>query len=144
MVDVSHKQVSLRLASARAVVQFPAEVMEQLKKDNWTVKKGAILEVARIAGIQGAKMTPSIIPLCHPLMISGVEIEFLLEGNEMQIVSKLKCMGQTGVEMEALTAVSTAALTVYDMCKALSHDMVVKEIQLLSKSGGKNDYQWNP
>lgn len=141
MVDVSNKQVSLRLASARAVVQFPAQVMEQLKKDNWTVKKGAILEVARIAGIQGAKMTPSLIPLCHPLMISGVEIEFLLQGNEMQVVSKVKCMGQTGVEMEALTAVSTAALTVYDMCKALSHDTVIKEIQLLSKSGGKNDYK---
>jgi len=89
-------------------------------------------------------MTPSIIPLCHPLMISGVEIEFLLEENKMQIVSKVKCMGQTGVEMEALTAVSSAALTVYDMCKALSHDLVIREIQLLSKSGGKNDYQWTP
>jgi cyclic pyranopterin phosphate synthase len=140
MVDVSDKKVSLRQASAKAVVLFPLNVIAQLKKDNWQVKKGAILEVARIAGIQGAKMTPSIIPLCHPLMLSGVEVDFSFENDQLQIVSKVKCMGQTGVEMEALTAASTAALTVYDMCKALSHDIVISQIMLLSKSGGKNDY----
>ena len=140
MVDVSEKKVSLRQASAKAVVLFPLNVIAQLKKDNWLVKKGAILEVARIAGIQGAKLTPQIIPLCHPLLLNGVEVDFSFEDDQLHIVSKVKCMGQTGVEMEALTAASTAALTVYDMCKALSHDIVISQITLLSKSGGKNDY----
>jgi cyclic pyranopterin phosphate synthase len=140
MVDVSNKVVSMRNASAKAMVRFPLSVFQQLKAGNWQVKKGAILEVSRIAGIQGAKQTAQIIPLCHPLMISGVEIEFAFEGSNLEIVSKVKCMGQTGVEMEALTAVSVAALTVYDMCKALAHDIEIGPIQLLSKSGGKNDY----
>lgn len=140
MVDVSNKDVNLRTASALAKVRFPLAVFEHLKEGNWQVKKGAILEVARIAGIQGAKLTPQIIPLCHPLMISGVDIHFSFKDNELEIVSHVKCMGQTGVEMEALTAVSVAALTVYDMCKALAHDIEIGPIQLLSKSGGKNDY----
>ncbi|MEN9334215.1 MAG: hypothetical protein RLY35_1395 [Bacteroidota bacterium] len=140
MVDVSEKNPSLRRASARAAVHFPVAVFEQLKEGNWQVKKGAILEVARIAGIQGAKLTPQIIPLCHPLMLSGVQIDFSFHENELEIVSQVKCMGQTGVEMEALTAASIAALTVYDMCKALAHDIAIGSIQLVSKSGGKNDY----
>ena len=104
------------------------------------LKKGDVLGTAQIAGIMGAKRTPDIIPMCHPIMISGVDIEFELNEKDLavEITATTKCTGATGVEMEALTAVSVAALTVYDMCKAVQRDMEITDIKLLRKSGGKS------
>ena len=109
------------------------------------LKKGDVLATAQIAGIMGAKRTPDIIPMCHPIMINGANITFDLNEEELavKIRGEVKCTGVTGVEMEALTAVSIAALTVYDMCKAVQKDMVIDQIHLLSKSGGKSgDFVW--
>ena len=107
-----------------------------------TVKKGDVLSVAQVAGIMAAKKTSDVIPMCHPLMLTGVDISFEVKKTEIIIRATVKCTGETGVEMEALTAVSVAALTIYDMCKAIQKDMVIGEIKLLEKSGGKSgDYK---
>lgn len=141
MVDVSEKMISPRTAEALATVKVSEEILTLIKSNQ--ISKGDVLSTARIAGIQGAKMTSGLIPLCHNIFISKVEITFrLIEGaSEIEIKSLCKTESKTGIEMEALTAVSVAALTIYDMCKAIDKGIVIKEIKLLSKTGGKSgDY----
>ena len=138
MVDVSRKAETARTAVAAGRVLVNAETFELIKTGG--IKKGDVLSVSQVAGIMGAKKTPDIIPMCHPIMLSGVDIDFHLNEEDLavEITATAKCTGATGVEMEALTAVSVAALTVYDMCKAVQRDMVISDIRLLKKSGGKS------
>ncbi|MCF0137905.1 MAG: cyclic pyranopterin monophosphate synthase MoaC [Oscillospiraceae bacterium] len=138
MVDVSEKSETARTAVAAGRVKVNAETFALIKSGG--MKKGDVLGTAQIAGIMGAKRTPDIIPMCHPIMLSGVNIDFALNEEELcvEICATAKCTGVTGVEMEALTAVSVAALTVYDMCKAVQKDMEISDIRLLKKSGGKS------
>lgn len=138
MVDVSEKNDTARTAIAAGRVLVNAETFRLIKTGG--MKKGDVLATAQIAGIMGAKKTPDIIPMCHPIMISGVDIDFELNENDLSvdITATAKCTGATGVEMEALTAVSVAALTVYDMCKAVQKDMEITDIRLLKKTGGKS------
>ncbi|OQX27779.1 MAG: molybdenum cofactor biosynthesis protein C [Desulfobacteraceae bacterium IS3] len=138
MVDVSDKEPSLRIALARGTVFMQPETYEKIQ--NQTVKKGNVLETARIAGIMGAKKTSELIPMCHPLNITHVQIDFFPNKAENAIVieASVRIVGQTGVEMEALTAVSVAALTIYDMCKSSDRGMRISDIMLVEKSGGKS------
>lgn len=138
MVDVSAKQDTVREARAEAFIRMNPETLQMIISGNH--HKGDVFATARIAGIQAAKRTWDLIPLCHPLMLSKVEIqlEALPETNQVRIESLCKLTGKTGVEMEALTAASVAALTIYDMCKAVQKDMVIEQVRLLSKSGGKS------
>lgn len=138
MVDVSMKQETVREARAEAFIQMNPETLQMIISGNH--HKGDVFATARIAGIQAAKRSWDLIPLCHPLMLSKVEIqlEALPETNQVRIESLCKLTGKTGVEMEALTAASVAALTIYDMCKAVQKDMVIEQVRLLSKSGGKS------
>lgn len=138
MVDVSAKQDSVREARAEAFVTMNPETLQMIISGNH--HKGDVFATARIAGIQAAKRTWELIPLCHPLLLSKVEVqlEALPEKNQVRIESLCKLSGKTGVEMEALTAASVAALTIYDMCKAVQKDMVIEQVRLLSKSGGKS------
>ena len=145
MVDVSSKEATERLATAEAVITLPAEAYRLVVTG--TAKKGDVLATARIAGIMAAKKTSELIPLCHPLALShvGVDFEPLPERNAFRIVASAKTTGQTGVEMEALTAASVAALTVYDMIKAVDKGAIIESIRLLTKSGGKSgDYEAEP
>jgi len=137
MVDVSEKEDSNREALAKCYVYMKKETLERIYEG--TIKKGDVLAVAQVAGIMGSKNTSQIIPMCHPIMISGCDISFQLdyEKSRIEITSIVKNKGQTGVEMEALMAVSTAGLTIYDMCKAIDKEMVISDIMLLRKSGGK-------
>ena len=136
MVDVGEKSVTLRSATARAAVQVNAETFEKIRTGG--MKKGDVLTVAQIAGIMGAKKTSELIPMCHPVFLQGVDLHLSLneEKKTVDILATVRCEGKTGVEMEALTAVSIAALTVYDMCKAVQKDMVITEICLVEKTGG--------
>ncbi|MCT8606099.1 cyclic pyranopterin monophosphate synthase MoaC [Glaesserella parasuis] len=138
MVDVSAKQDTVREARAEAFVTMNPETLQMIISGNH--HKGDVFATARIAGIQAAKRTWELIPLCHPLLLSKVEVqlEALPENNQVRIESLCKLSGKTGVEMEALTAASAAALTIYDMCKAVQKDMVIEQVRLLSKSGGKS------
>lgn len=138
MVDVSEKNDTVRIARAEAFVTMNPETLQMIVSGNH--HKGDVFATARIAGIQAAKRTWELIPLCHPLLLSKVEVqlEALPESNQVRIESLCKLSGKTGVEMEALTAASVAALTIYDMCKAVQKDMVIEKIRLLSKSGGKS------
>lgn len=138
MVDVSEKDETVRTAVAAGRVLVNAETFELIKTGG--MKKGDVLGAAQVAGIMGAKRTPDIIPMCHPIMLSGVDIGFELNEKELavDITATAKSAGVTGVEMEALTAVSVAALTVYDMCKAVQKDMEITDIRLLKKTGGKS------
>lgn len=138
MVDVSEKNKTKRIAKAIAKVKLNQETFELLVNNG--IKKGDVLAVAQVAGIMAAKKTSGIIPMCHPIMLTGVDIEFVLhkEKFEIEIIAITKCVGETGVEMEALTAVSAAALTIYDMCKAVQRDIEITDIKLLEKSGGKS------
>ncbi|MCL4116505.1 UNVERIFIED_CONTAM: hypothetical protein GTU68_010096 [Idotea baltica] len=140
MVDVSNKQASVRNAIASGKVLFPADAFDKLASQNFLGHKGSIIQTAVIAGIQAVKKTSELIPLCHQINLSKIKIDIIPIENALQISCQVKCNEQTGVEMEALTGVSVAALTIYDMCKALSHDIAISEIQLEQKSGGKNDY----
>ncbi|MEC0092663.1 cyclic pyranopterin monophosphate synthase MoaC [Paenibacillus macquariensis] len=141
MVDVSDKDVSARTAVAHTTVIMEAETLTRIKTGR--ISKGDVLAVAQVAGIMAAKKTSDWIPMCHPLPLTGINIQFTdNDHNELYIEATVKTTGKTGVEMEALTAVSAAALTVYDMCKALQKDMVIGPTLLHSKTGGKNgDYQ---
>ncbi|MFC4527210.1 cyclic pyranopterin monophosphate synthase MoaC [Dyella halodurans] len=139
MVDVGAKPVTQRTAQARARLTFPAEVAQALHAAGYVTPKGAVLTVAQIAGVMGAKATPQLIPLCHPLSLDRCDIAIRMEHNDALIDCTVSCRGSTGVEMEALTGASIAALTIYDMCKAMSHDMVIGDIRLLKKTGGKHD-----
>ena len=138
MVDVSMKQETVREARAEAFIRMNHETLQMIISGNH--HKGDVFATARIAGIQAAKRTWDLIPLCHPLMLSKVEIslEALPETNQVRIESLCKLTSKTGVEMEALTAASVAALTIYDMCKAVQKDIVIEQVRLLSKSGGKS------
>ncbi|MCI5998078.1 MAG: cyclic pyranopterin monophosphate synthase MoaC [Peptoniphilaceae bacterium] len=138
MVDVSEKNKTKRIAKATATVKLNEETFNSVV--NLGIKKGDVLAVSQVAGIMGAKNTSDIIPMCHPIMLSGVDIEFILKKElfEIQIIATTKCVGETGVEMEALSAVSIASLTIYDMCKALQRDIEITDIKLLEKSGGKS------
>jgi len=141
MVDVSDKEVSVRTAVAHTTVTMDADTLTRIKTGR--ISKGDVLAVAQVAGIMAAKKTSDWIPMCHPLPLTGINIHFTdNDHNELYIEATVKTTGKTGVEMEALTAVSAAALTVYDMCKALQKDMVIGPTLLHSKTGGKNgDYQ---
>ena len=141
MVDVSAKNETSRTAVASGRVRMNRETFELVKSGG--MKKGDVLGAAQIAGIMAAKRTPDLIPMCHTLLLSGVDMAFELNDADcaVEITATVRCQGVTGVEMEALTAVSVAALTVYDMCKAVQKDMEITDIRLLSKSGGKSgDY----
>lgn len=138
MVDVSGKEITHRVAVAEGTISVSREVMDAVKGNK--VKKGDVLTVAQVAGIMGTKRTPDIIPMCHPLSLTNAELTFDIddEACEIKAVCRAVTDGRTGVEMEALTGVSTALLTVYDMCKAIDKRMVIKEIHLVSKEGGKS------
>lgn len=138
MVDVSAKDISRRTASAHAFVAMPREVLEALPNN----KKGNPLEVARIAGIMAAKKTAELIPLCHPLPLSHIGVEFQLNEKGIEITATAATAAQTGVEMEALTAACVAALTIYDMTKALNKGIEISEVYLLEKTGGKSGAYW--
>ena len=141
MVDVSGKEVTIREAVAGGTVLFNCETFLLVTQGG--VDKGDVLAVAQVAGVMAAKKTSDIIPMCHPVGISGVDISFSPDKNRnaIDIIATIKCIGETGVEMEALTAVSAAALTIYDMCKAVQKDIKITDIHLISKTGGKSgDY----
>ncbi|WP_025885303.1 cyclic pyranopterin monophosphate synthase MoaC [Asaia prunellae] len=140
MVEIGDKSVTRREAHARAILRFPPEVAQSLAASGYMTSKGAVLTVAQLAGIMGTKATSQLIPLCHPLSLTGCKVEITIEGCEALIDCRVKCEGRTGVEMEALTGATVAALTLYDMCKALSHDMVIHDVRLIGKSGGKRDF----
>ncbi len=142
MVNVSDKIVSKRKAMAKAVVFLGSEIMTHFTNDELITKKGPVFQTAIIAGIQGVKKTSELIPMCHPLIINGVAIDINTVDNEhVSIVCSVEIEGKTGVEMEALTGASVAALTIYDMCKALSQKISIKEVKLLEKTGGKSDFK---
>ncbi len=140
MVDVSDKQHTQREARAMAVINMLPETLTMIVEGKH--KKGDVMATARIAGIMAAKHTPDIIPMCHPLMLTSVKVELTpnFENNAVEIVAICKLVGQTGVEMEALMAASAAALTLYDMCKAVDKGMVIDQVQLLEKKGGKSGH----
>lgn len=141
MVDVSQKAATARSATARCRIEFPREVFNTLQSSGLKAKKGPIIDTAIIAGVMAAKRTHELIPFCHPLPLDGVSIQ-ITESPEhaaLDVEATCKVVHKTGVEMEALTAASVAALTVYDMCKALSHDLVITQTRLVHKSGGKSD-----
>lgn len=143
MVDVGDKPETLRQARAQAVVRVNSHTFSLIRTGG--MKKGDVLAVAQVAGIMAAKRTPDIIPMCHPIPLTGVDVDFTLDEGActITITASVRCTGQTGVEMEAMTAVSAAALTVYDMCKAVQRDIVIEDIHLLEKSGGKSGlYRW--
>jgi cyclic pyranopterin phosphate synthase len=142
MVDVGGKTASHRTATARSIVLLPADVLEKLAEGDIRTKKGSVFQTAIIAGIMAAKKTGDLIPLCHPLGLDNCKIE--IEINEQQEVV-IDCIAsitaKTGIEMEALVGASIAALTIYDMCKAMSHDIIIKETKLMEKTGGKRDFK---
>ena len=138
MVDVSDKDITRREATARAVISMQPETLRLIQSGG--VAKGDVLAVAQVAGVMAAKRTPDLIPLCHPLPITGVDMEFRLdeERSEVEVRATARVTGRTGVEMEALTAAAVAALTVYDMCKAVDRGMRVSSLELVHKAGGKS------
>jgi cyclic pyranopterin phosphate synthase len=140
MVDVGNKEDTQRVAIAEGAVLMQPETLSMIKDNK--IAKGDVLGVAQVAGIMAAKKTSEIIPMCHPLMLTGVDVNFLINENENKIIiqSKVKTVGKTGVEMEALTAVAAAGLTIYDMCKAVDRGMAIESIYLLEKSGGKSGH----
>jgi cyclic pyranopterin phosphate synthase len=144
MVDVSEKPQTERMAIAKGEVLIAAKTMKMIIAEE--LQKGDVLSVAQLAGIMGAKRTPDLIPLCHPLNLSSVEVELSCDPlrNAVDITATCKLTGQTGVEMEALTAVSLAALTVYDMCKAVDKEMRITNIRLVQKSGGRSGVYKSP
>lgn len=142
MVDVSDKAETKRAAVAQSVVVLGDEIMDKLQSDEIRTKKGPVFQTAIIAGTMAVKKTADLIPLCHPLPIEGIKLEITTNDNREAVVTcTVSLTGKTGVEMEALTGASVAALTIYDMCKAFSHDIVIRETKLLKKTGGKSDYQ---
>ena len=138
MVDVSNKQSTKRIAQASGFVKMKPSTLETILNKN--ISKGDVLQIARLAGIMASKKTSSIIPLCHPIMIDSISVDLkpYLKNSKIEITSNITCSGVTGVEMEALTAVSAAALTIYDMCKSIDRSIEILEIKLIKKSGGKS------
>lgn len=142
MVDISDKTVTQRMAMAQSIVELPEEIIQQLENDDIKTKKGPVFQTAVLAGIIAIKKTSDLIPLCHPLPLTKSNIEIKInDRKEVIITSEVKVTGKTGVEMEALTGASVAALTIYDMCKGFSQNIIIKETKLMKKSGGKTDYE---
>jgi cyclic pyranopterin monophosphate synthase len=142
MVDVGEKKVTKRTAKARAIVVLNEEILQYLENGDIKTKKGAVFQTAVIAGVMACKKTSDLIPLCHPLGLEDCQIDiYLNENREINVDCTATLTAKTGVEMEALTGASIAALTIYDMCKAMSHDIVIKEIKLMEKTGGKRDFK---
>lgn len=141
MVDVSEKVVTNREATAKAIIEVGPKIANLIEAN--TLSKGDVLSIAQLAGIMGAKKTSELIPLCHNIFLSSVKVNAVLDRktNSVEITATVCCSGKTGVEMEALTAVSVAALTVYDMCKAVSHDIIIRDIRLFEKFGGKRHFK---
>lgn len=139
MVDVGDKTITKRVAVAESRVQFPAAVANALREQGFNTSKGPVFQTAIIAGVMGAKRTHELIPFCHPLGIENCKIDIDMQGDSAAIRCTVSLHHKTGVEMEALTGASIAALTIYDMCKALSHDIVIAETRLVEKVGGKKD-----
>lgn len=139
MVDVTEKSITFREARAQGKMRMHKNTLQKIKEG--TMAKGDVLGVAQVAGVLGAKQTPSLIPMCHPLLITGVDLNFSFQDENTLIIEAIvRNSGQTGVEMEALTAVSVAALTVYDMCKAVDRNMEILQIRLMEKKGGKSGH----
>lgn len=142
MVNVGDKKITLRQATAKGVMFLGEEIIAHFSGDEMITKKGPVFQTAIIAGIQAVKKTSELIPMCHPLPINGIDLNLdVISRTHISIICTVHTEGKTGVEMEALQGVSTAALTVYDMCKALSQSMVIEEIKLIEKSGGKSDFK---
>jgi len=141
MVDVGGKAVTRRTALAESRVQFPPEVAAQLRERNFATGKGPVFHTAIIAGVMGAKRTHELIPFCHPLGLERCDVAIEMEGDDAVVRCSVAVEHMTGVEMEALTGASVAALAIYDMCKALSHDIVIGPTRLIEKRGGKADFQ---
>ncbi len=140
MVNVGDKQITQRKATAKATMFLGSAIIAHFQKNELITKKGPVFQTAIIAGIQAVKKTSELIPMCHPLLINGVDIDIDIVDNEhIEILCTVAIEGKTGVEMEALTGANIAALTVYDMCKAISQKMIIKEVKLIEKSGGKSD-----
>ncbi len=140
MVDVSDKKITKRSATARATMFLGETIIKEFSNEEIITKKGPVFQTAIVAGIQAVKKTSDIIPMCHPLLISGVNIDItVIDATHIEVLCKVRIEGKTGVEMEALTGASACCLTIYDMCKAIDHNMVIKEITLLEKTGGKTD-----
>ena len=141
MVDVGGKAVSRRTARARSIVALGPDIMQHLVGQDIATKKGPVFQTAIIAGTMAAKRTDDLIPLCHSLGLDNCQITITTEGNDAIVDCLVSTEGKTGVEMEALVGASVAALTIYDMCKAFSHDIVIKETKLMEKTGGKRDFR---
>jgi cyclic pyranopterin phosphate synthase len=142
MVDVSGKQVTKRTAIAMARVRFPSEVAQALTDAGFSTAKGPVFQTAIIAGVMAAKRTHELIPFCHPLGIESCRVEIDMDGHDSAVIHcTVSVHHRTGVEMEALTGASVAALTIYDMCKSMSHEIVISEVRLLEKHGGRRDVQ---
>jgi len=140
MVNVGDKNITKRKATAKAIMFLGKEIISHFQGKELITKKGPVFQTAIIAGIQAVKKTSELIPMCHPLLINGTDIDIQITDNEhIEIICEVSIEGKTGVEMEALTGANIAALTVYDMCKSISQKMVIKEVKLLQKSGGKSD-----
>ena len=141
MVDVGDKAATDRAAHARTIIELPAEVVAELDGDEINTKKGPVFATAVIAGVMAAKRTHELIPFCHPLGLENCSISIEVDESRAIVDCRCRVHHKTGVEMEALTGASVAALTVYDMCKALSHDIIIRETRLMSKTGGKRDFE---
>ncbi len=142
MVDVGEKKITRRIARARSIVVLDETILAQLQGGDIQTKKGSVFQTAIIAGVMGAKRTSELIPLCHPLGLDNCQIEISInEKREVEIICTASLTAKTGVEMEALTGASVAALTIYDMCKAFSHNIIIKETRLIEKTGGKRDFK---
>lgn len=144
MVNVSDKHVTRRTAHARSVVSLPEGVAAHFRDGDIQSKKGPVFQTAVLAGVMAAKRTSGLIPLCHPIALEDCQIDISMRDNDVTIDCRVLANGKTGVEMEALTGASVAALTIYDMCKSLSHGIVIRETRLLEKRGGKTDYELQP
>jgi cyclic pyranopterin monophosphate synthase len=140
MVDVSTKQITRRTARAQATIFLGKKVLAEVRNNELITKKGPVFQTAMIAGVMGAKRTSELIPFCHPIGLDDCQIHYELDDKRVILSSSATILARTGVEMEALTAVTVAALTVYDMCKALSHEITIEEIKLMEKTGGKKDF----
>jgi cyclic pyranopterin phosphate synthase len=142
MVDVSEKQITKRTARARAIVVLNDEILNHFTDNDIKTKKGSVFQTAIIAGVMAAKKTGDLIPLCHPLGLENCQVDIALnEKREVVIECTASLTSKTGVEMEALTGATVAALTIYDMCKAFSHDIEIKSVKLMEKTGGKRDFK---
>jgi len=141
MVDVSDKEIAVREAHAKSIVRLPTDIVQHISGDEITTKKGPVFATAIIAGVMAAKKTHELIPFCHPIGLDSCKITIAMDDDNAVIDCRCKVLHKTGVEMEALTGASVAALTIYDMLKAMSHDIVISETRLMSKTGGKQDFK---